>query len=255
MQDTKNITSYITPDMQKMLKNLNKSTREKIVVLETTYMCKCGQSTYNDAMIKVAGEMLKMPSITECPKCKKRHESKEYKHAKAEDKKAFCLAGKICAERIGRYYHGSFGTGKTHLAKQLCKAAKKQHRTAKFTTPQSIQQSFNDCIGSETYEYQVLLELAHVDLLIIDDIGQEQVTERGLSQLWQVINARYEYARPTVYTSNYTLDELTKRYSKVNRTQAESICSRIRGNCIETPIDGEDRRKQAMACENKRMTA
>jgi DNA replication protein DnaC len=245
MQNTTASTQNITADMQRLLDSMNPATREKITVLDTTYKCECGGSKFNDALIKLAGETQKMPRISECEKCKALKENETYQREKTLDKWAFCKVEQMRAQKRGFYIHGSFGTGKTHTAKRLHVAAARQGLSAKFTTPQAILQAFNDCFSSDMRESQVLAELAHFEILIIDDIGQEQVTERGLSQLWQVINARYERKRPTVYTSNYALSELTARYAEVNRTQAESICSRIAGACEQQEMTGVDRRLTA----------
>ena len=245
MQNTTANTQNITPDMQRLLEGMPSATREKITVLDTTYTCECGASKFNDALIEIAGERQKMPRIGECEKCKALKENATYQRERTLDKWAFCKVEQMEAQKRGFYIHGGFGTGKTHTAKRLHVAAARQGLSAKFTTPQAILQAFNDCFSSDVCESQVLAELAFFEILIIDDIGQEQVTERGLSLLWQVINARYERRRPTVYTSNYALSELTARYAEVNRTQAESICSRIAGTCEQQEMTGEDRRLTA----------
>lgn len=240
-----NTTVKITPDMQKLLAGLKPETRALVRVLPTTYTCNCGKSTFNDAEIMLAGKMQKMTRIHECNRCNVRAKDPAQVRAEQLDRWAFCKVDEMCKTKRGLYIHGGFGTGKTHTAKRLHLAAHRANVVARFTTPQGIQGAFNDCITSEIREAQVLSEFGTMQLLIIDDIGQEQVTERGLSQLWQVINRRYEMHRPCVYTSNYTLGELTARYAAVNSVQAESICSRIAGSCEQHAMEGADRRLSA----------
>ena len=238
-------TVDITPDMHKVLANMNATTRENVRILPNVYACKCGESTFNDAEMFIANTWQKMPRINECEKCKAKQATPKVRRAETLDKWAYCKASEIVTTKRGLYIHGGFGTGKTHTAKRLYTATQRVNAQAIFTTPQDIQCAFNDCISSDYREAQVLAEFASADVLFIDDIGQEQVSERGLSQLWQVINRRYEMNRPCVYTSNYTLGALTARYASVNSVQAESICSRIAGSCTQQEMTGKDRRLTA----------
>lgn len=66
--------------------------------------------------------------------------------------------------------------------------------------------------------------LRDVPLLVLDDIGTEKHTEYVLETVSEFINHRYEQQKQTVFTSNYTLDELKQKYD-------ERIASRITGMC------------------------
>jgi DNA replication protein DnaC len=62
-------------------------------------------------------------------------------------------------------------------------------------------------------------------LLIIDDIGAEKLSEWAYSQLYMIIDHRYNYYLPTIYTSNLSLAELA------NKFQDDRIVSRIGEMC------------------------
>ena len=66
------------------------------------------------------------------------------------------------------------------------------------------------------------------DLLIIDDLGKEKVSEWTLEKLYYVINSRYEDCLPIVITTNYDPEKLVRRLTvKDNFETAEAIVSRI----------------------------
>ena len=86
----------------------------------------------------------------------------------------------------------------------------------------------------------------NVDLLILDDVGKERVTEWRLEKLFEILNNRYENNLPIVFTSNYSLEVLPQKLSisKNNTDVAESIVSRIYEMCRGIPMNGLDYRKR-----------
>lgn len=111
----------------------------------------------------------------------------------------------------GLYIEGTNGTGKTHLAAAIalqlidegvpviCKTSSDLLR--------DIKKSF-DRDGAR--EHEVLGVYKKVDLLIIDDLGKEQCTDWGMSTLYSILNDRYEDMKPTIITTNYNTENLTR---------------------------------------------
>jgi DNA replication protein DnaC len=56
-----------------------------------------------------------------------------------------------------------------------------------------------------------LPELFDVDLLVLDDLGREKVTDWATERLYVLVNERYNRRRPTIVTTNYSPDELAAR--------------------------------------------
>jgi DNA replication protein DnaC len=50
------------------------------------------------------------------------------------------------------------------------------------------------------------------DLLIIDDLGTEVINQFTVSALYNVINTRLSLRRPTIISTNFTQEELRRRY-------------------------------------------
>jgi len=71
------------------------------------------------------------------------------------------------------------------------------------------------------------------DLLIVDDLGTEMGGQFVTSALYTLINDRILAGRPTIISTNLTVDELSKRYSP-------QIASRLRGSYTRVSFVGED---------------
>lgn len=70
-------------------------------------------------------------------------------------------------------------------------------------------------------------------VLVLDDMGKENMTQFMTSQIYSLINHRYNRLLPTIFTSNYSIEKLTERLAptKSDAITAKSITSRIQENC------------------------
>lgn len=110
----------------------------------------------------------------------------------------------------GLYFYGQPGCGKTHLISAIANYLVDKESIRFITSPElllSIRKSFN----STTTEQGLLDQLSQVNLLIIDDIGSEKPTEWVQETLFVLIDRRYTNFMPTLFTSNYSLDQLKDR--------------------------------------------
>ena len=71
------------------------------------------------------------------------------------------------------------------------------------------------------------------DLLIVDDLGTEMAGQFVTSALYTLINDRLLEHKPTIISTNLTVDDLTRRYSP-------QIVSRLRGSYMRVPFLGDD---------------
>ena len=117
------------------------------------------------------------------------------------------------------YLYGDFGAGKTGLLCSLTQSWMYQHPNASVYLAVApdllnrIQRSYGvKASRGETTE-QVMEALTEVDLLAIDDIGNEYGTEWARRTLWQVINARYNrLQKPVALTSNLSPEQVSTQY-------------------------------------------
>lgn len=131
----------------------------------------------------------------------------------------------------GLYLHGSFGSGKSFLVSALLNELheKKKASVCMIYFPEALRTLKDDWdnFGSKI-EY-----LKSVDILLIDDIGAEKVTEWGRDEvLGTILQARMDESLPTFFTSNLTIDELESHLSLSNRSddlvKARRIIQRIK---------------------------
>jgi DNA replication protein DnaC len=72
-------------------------------------------------------------------------------------------------------------------------------------------------------------------VLILDDIGAERLTDFVAETFYLIVNGRYNKMLPTIFTSNFTIGELSERVG-------DRIASRIVEMCDLVELIGEDKR-------------
>ena len=145
----------------------------------------------------------------------------------------------------GLYLHGNFGSGKTYLIAALFnELAKKRISTEIVYYPELLRNLKSDFDNFADYiDY-----LENVDLLLLDDIGAERVTEWGRDEiLGPILQKRMNNYKTTFFTSNLTMEELehhldTNKYSD-DEIKARRIVERIKELTIDMELISENRRK------------
>lgn len=155
----------------------------------------------------------------------------------AENKRSFEVATdyiknfrEYFAQGKGLYLEGPCGTGKTHLAIAIALAIINTGVPVICKTSIDILGDIKRCYerNSEVTEEEVLEAYKTVDLLIIDDLGKEQVTEWSVPVLYSILNERYEALLPTIITTNYNTTALAEKLSaKGDAETATAIISRF----------------------------
>jgi len=147
--------------------------------------------------------------------------------------KEFLEKEKNMEDSKGLYLNGSFGCGKTYLlSAMLNELAKSGKRIAIIYYPEflrSLKESFTD---SEEYKRKFNY-IKKVDMLLLDDIGAEIVTEWSRDEvLGTILQYRMEENLPTFFTSNLTLEELEVHLAMTNKEvdvlKARRIIQRIK---------------------------
>lgn len=129
---------------------------------------------------------------------------------------------------------GSPGRGKTHLATGVALAALRRSRTVAWrSVPEILAGSRKGDWGWCDKQLQALQD-AYV--AVLDDLGGERGTEYDLSAIAEVVHLRHAQQRPTLATTNLTLEQLQKRDGRI----ASRLAS---GSVVE--LGGRDRRLTA----------
>ncbi len=140
---------------------------------------------------------------------------------------------------------GSNGIGKTFLVIALAnlKYEKTKEKTLYVFWPDFIEKTknFNNNNG------YVINRVKYAKSLIIDDLGQESVSQWSRDDILNsVIAFRLSKNLDTYITSNYNYDELRELYTlkKIEAKKARSIISKIAGLCNFYALEGEDLRNR-----------
>ena len=73
--------------------------------------------------------------------------------------------------------------------------------------------------------------------MIVDDLGTEMPGQFTTAALYGLINDRLLAGKPTIISTNLTIEEFERRYNR-------QIASRLRGSYVRVPFLGEDIRVQ-----------
>lgn len=120
------------------------------------------------------------------------------------------------AERESWYFTGPTGTGKTGLAVGLAWAwREKYRRPILFATLPDLLSELRATYGRHDgqTETEVIRRYTDAPLLVLDDLGAEQVSGTGWveDRLYQTVGRRHSNGLPTVFTSNLGVDETAAR--------------------------------------------
>ena len=145
----------------------------------------------------------------------------------------------------GLYLHGNFGCGKTFLISALFNELSKKRITSEIVYfPELLRD-----IKSDFDTYGDRMEyLEDVDLLLIDDIGAEKVTEWSRDEiLGTILQKRMNNYKTTFFTSNLGLEGL-ENHLRINNysddeVKAKRIIERVKQLCDVIELQGENKRK------------
>ena len=149
----------------------------------------------------------------------------------------------------GLYLHGNFGTGKTYLISALFnELAKKGIESCVICFPEflrTLKASFGSTEGTYSDRYNIVKKSK---LLLIDDIGAENVTIWGRDEiLGPILQYRMDEKLPTFLTSNLTINELEDHLAitnkSVDRVKSRRIIERIKFLTKDIEVIGPNRRK------------
>ena len=137
-------------------------------------------------------------------------------------------------------FTGNTGVGKTFLTNCIANEILKLGKTVLYQTAPVMFDEINDAkFGKETARFDLYENILNVDLLIIDDLGTEKITDTKITELFTIINTRLlnqnHKITKTIISTNLNVDELFKTYTT-------RIGSRLAGNYRFLRFFGDDLR-------------
>ena len=133
-------------------------------------------------------------------------------------------------------FTGSTGVGKTYLTNCIANEVLKLGKTVLYQTAPVMFDEINDAkFGRENARFDLYENILNVDLLIIDDLGTEKITDTKITELFTIINTRLlnqnHKITKTIISTNLNVDELFKTYTiAIDSDYPVEICCGIYTN-------------------------
>ena len=147
----------------------------------------------------------------------------------------------------GVYLYGNPGTGKSYLMKGICNYYAKNNKSVSFVQVPLLIQELKQFMTDNEYRQRVMNHLRYSDVLVLDDIGAESITQWTRDEiLLPVLDERMNKGMKTYFTSNYSMEELEQQYRLVNKPNntiaSLRILERIRTLSKPVELSGKSRR-------------
>ncbi len=122
------------------------------------------------------------------------------------------------------FLRGAYGCGKTHLAAAIGNRLVAEGRQVLFVVVPDLLDYIRSTYRSDSIaSYDERFEhVRTAPILILDDLGTENLTAWAREKLFQIFNYRYNARLPTVITTNRSLEEIDQRIR--SRLLDQSLC-------------------------------
>ena len=139
---------------------------------------------------------------------------------------------------VNLLFRGDTGLGKTFLSACIARVVSQRGFSVVYATTVEALTAYEDQKFRDDPTAPARIErLQGCELLILDDLGTEMVTEFTKSALYTLINSRLLGGKKTIVSTNLTEKDMERLYTP-------QICSRLTGEYQEMPFVGRDIRLQ-----------
>ena len=109
-------------------------------------------------------------------------------------------------------FYGNPGSGKTYLSYCIAEALLNSGHLVVYKTSDELIKNLRDIRFNNNKDLENLL--LNCDLLIIDDLGAEQLNEFSITELFTILNKKILTKSKMLISTNLTLANITKQYSE-----------------------------------------
>jgi len=135
------------------------------------------------------------------------------------------------------FIHGPCGTGKTYASCAITMRLRAKKIPCKLVFSSDLFASLRRSFNKKTWEgseEDIIERHTGKKITIFDDVGAEKTSEYVIESWYNIINKRYNDMLPTIFTSNYSLDE-------INNKMSDRIASRLASGTV-IKLSGADKR-------------
>jgi len=144
-------------------------------------------------------------------------------------------------------FAGGSGRGKTHLAVAVLKGLLNKGVPCLFVDFHELLSEIRNSYDplSEASEFQILRPLLNVEVLLLDDLGSQRMSEWVQDTVFHVINLRYSQKKTVIATTNLGMEPTRKSTSQetLQDRLGYRVISRLYEMCTFLELDGPDYRK------------
>ena len=140
---------------------------------------------------------------------------------------------------------GPPGIGKTHIAVSVLRQVVLRYRArAVYYDTRSLLSTIRNTYDpvTRTSAVDVLQPVMRAELLVLDDLGAERLTDWVEETMNLIVNTRYNDRRPTVFTTNYEDSDDPEDMDSLLVRVGFRMHSRLREMCEFLEFDGPDYR-------------
>lgn len=151
----------------------------------------------------------------------------------------FCrdYANNFTRKAQGLTMYGGTGLGKTHLSLAIANVVIERGYDVYYGSVQNIMEKLEkEHFGRKNNDESEKEAIINADLLIIDDLGVEFVTQFTTASLHDILNSRMLKGLPTIISTNLEMDEIYEKYT-------QRIASRLFGSSLPLAFCGRDIRQ------------
>ena len=203
-------------------------------------ICDCLRRLYEKERAKDLSSLLKLGEETFDAFDLSFYDAASGERAHMETVWGFCrdYAAHFGPNSVNLLFRGGTGLGKTFLSACIAREASQRGASVVYETAGAVISAYEEqkFRGSEEAEKKTRKFLT-CDLLILDDLGTEMITEFSKSALYSLLNGRLLAGKKTIISTNLSPEDLAQVYSP-------QIASRLLGEYQDLPFVGRDIRLQ-----------
>ena len=136
-------------------------------------------------------------------------------------------------QKEGLIIMGESGVGKTHLAASIANKLIENDKIVLMGRLTMLLDMIKETFRDNTRSENELIELySNVDMIIIDDLGTEKISQWSLEKLYTIIQNRNENRLPIIITTRFNKHGLIERFSQSQDEQlVDAIISKLYQMC------------------------
>lgn len=156
----------------------------------------------------------------------------------AKDYTNKCIKG-IQAEGI--IITGESGVGKTHLAAAIANKLIENGKIVLMGRLSSLLDMIKDTFGDKNKSEKELIELySNIDMIVIDDLGTEKISQWALEKLYTIIENRNENKLPIIITTRFDKNGLIERFDQSQDEElVDAVIAKLYQMCYGITLKNE----------------